>query len=377
MKSRQSWPKGVKALAHSGSPALVCSPRHPAGTVATVASADSIVVIINPAAGGGRAKRRWAATEPRMRERWANLRIEQTHGPGHATRLARRALEAGVGVVVAVGGDGTANEVLGGFMDDEGHNRFPDAELGLLGGGTGGDFLRQLGSPPWNDQLDALEHPGRAIDYGLMRFRDHEGVTRVRPFLNASSAGIPGQVVARVLRSARLTRTLLGPKGIYLWNSVRAIIAHHSRMVEVRVDGGEPQTLALALAAMTNGQFFGGGMWIAPMAALDDGRLEVLYTGDISTPRLLALLGKVFAGRHVGHPKVVARGAQRVSLRAQNPDDEVLVEMDGEQPGRLPAEVWIVPAGLRVRLAGLPAPADLEPIRRAHPEGDAASSSSV
>lgn len=345
--------------------------------MATVASADSIVVIINPAAGGGRAKRRWAATEPRMRERWANLRIEQTHGPGHATRLARRALEAGVGVVVAVGGDGTANEVLGGFMDDEGHNRFPDAELGLLGGGTGGDFLRQLGSPPWNDQLDALEHPGRTIDYGLMRFRDHEGATRVRPFLNASSAGIPGQVVARVLRSARLTRTLLGPKGIYLWNSVRAIIAHHSRMVEVRVDGGEPQTLALALAAMTNGQFFGGGMWIAPMAALDDGRLEVLYTGDISTPRLLALLGKVFAGRHVGHPKVVARGAQRVSLRAQNPDDEVLVEMDGEQPGRLPAEVWIVPAGLRVRLAGLPAPADLEPIRRAHPEGDAASSSSV
>ena len=340
-------------------------------------AADRIVAIVNPNAGGGRALRRWRKTESQLRERWPGLRIEKTEGPGHAARLCRGALEDGAHVVVAVGGDGTANEVLCGFMDDEGRNRFPNAELGLLGGGTGGDFLRQLGSPPWEAQLEALERPGRAIDYGLMRFVDHERRVRVRPFLNAASAGVPGHIVARVLRSSRVSRRLLGRKGIYLWNSVLEILAYRARSVEVRVEGAEPRTLALSVAATSNGQFFGGGMWVAPMARVDDGRLELVYAGDVSTGALLGLLGKIFKGRHLGHPKVVAEGIERVSLRPIHDGDVVLVEMDGEQPGRLPAELWIVPGGLRVRAAGLPAPAALRPVTRDHGVGEAASSSTV
>jgi diacylglycerol kinase family enzyme len=225
--------------------------------------------------------------------------------------------------------------------------------------------------------MAALEHPGSAIDYGVMRFCDHDGVTRVRPFLNAASAGLTGHVVARVLRAGRTSRRLLGRKGIYLWNSVLEILAYRSRPVEVQLEGAEPRCLALALAAVTNGQFFGGGMWVAPMAAVDDGRLELLYTGDISTASLLGLLPKIFSGRHVGHPKVFAAGARRVRLRPRNEGDVVLVEMDGEQPGRLPAELWIVPGGLRLRVAGLPVPAALEPETPAHGMGAAASSSTV
>lgn len=333
---------------------------------------DRIVAIVNPAAGGGKALRRWAEVEPGLRERWPGLRIDHTEHPGHATELARRALEEGVDVVVSVGGDGTANEVLCGFVDDEGQNRFPQAELGLLGGGTGGDFLRLLGSPPWSAQLDALEQPGRTIDYGAMRYVDHQGRTRVRPFLNAASAGLTGSVVSSVLRSSRLSRRLLGPKGIYAWNSVRAIISHRNQPVELRVDHGPPQRLALALAAITNGQFFGGGMWIAPMAAIDDGRLELLYTGDISTLRLLGVFPKIFSGRHVDHPAVRAQGARHVSLRPQHEGEVVLVELDGEQPGRLPAELWVVPGGLRVRVAGMP-----DPVALAHGFGEVASSSTV
>lgn len=336
---------------------------------------DSIVAIVNPTAGGGLALRRWRKTEQQLRERWPGLHIEHTEGHGHATRLARAALEDGASVVIAVGGDGTTNEVLAGFMDDEGRNRFPHAELGLLGGGTGGDFLRQLGSPPWDAQLAALERPGRAIDYGLMRFVDHDGHVRVRPFLNAATAGVTGHIVARVLRAGPVSRRLLGRKGIYLWNSVLEILAFRPRAVQLQVEGEEPCSLALALAAMTNGQFFGGGMWIAPMAELDDGRLELLYTGDISTGALLGLLGKIFKGRHVGHPKVFARGIGRVYLRPRDDGDVVLVEMDGEQPGRLPAEVWIVPGGLRVRVAGLPVSTALQSLTL--DQGEAASSSTV
>jgi diacylglycerol kinase (ATP) len=342
-----------------------------------VPATDRIVAIVNPTAGGGRALQRFTATEALLRERFPGLVVEHTHGRGHATVLARRALEGGARLVIAVGGDGTANEVLGGFMDEAGDNRFRGAELGLLGGGTGGDFLRQLGSPPWDEQLDALARPGRAIDYGLVRLRDPEGRTCVRPFLNAATAGVTGHVVARVLRAGRVSRRLLGRKGIYLWNSVLGILAHRARRVCVEAEGAEPHTLALALAAVTNGQYFGGGMWIAPMAKLDDGRLELLYTGDVSTPTLLGLLGKIFKGRHVGHPKVVARGLGRVRLSPVEAGDVVLVEMDGEQPGCLPAEIWVVPGGLTLRVAGLPAPAALGAVSRDHGAGVAASSSSV
>jgi len=322
------------------------------GTVGAVPSAQRIVAIVNPTAGRGRAARRWAEVEPDMHRRWPALEIVYTERPNHATHAAREALEDGVGLVVSVGGDGTANEVLCGFMDAEGRNRFPEAELGLLGGGTGGDFLRQLGSPPWSEQLDALERPGARIDYGVMRFVDHEGRTRSRPYLNAASAGLTGNVVARVLQSSGFSRRLLGAQGIYVWNSVREIIAYRNPTARIRVDGGESHELDLALVAVTNGQYFGGGMQIAPRAMLDDGHLEVVFTGDISTMTLLGLLAKSFRGAHVEHPAVRSKRGQRVRVEAVSGDDAILVELDGEQPGRLPADLWIVPGGLRLRVAG-------------------------
>lgn len=291
-----------------------------------------------------------------MSTRWPGLEVVCTEGPGHATTVGRGALESGAKLVVAVGGDGTANEVLCAFMDDGGVNRFPGAELGLLGGGTGGDFLRQLGSPSWPEMIDALEQPGRTVDYGAMRFVDHDGQSCVRPFLNAASAGVTGHIVARVLQAGGLSRKLLGAKGIYLWHSIAGILGYRNPTVELQVDETEPRRLDLALATATNGQYFGGGMWIAPNARLDDGRLEMIYTGDISKGKLLGLLAKVFGGKHLDHPAVEAGQGQRLHMRSVG-DDPVLVEIDGEQPGVLPAEFWVVPDGIRVRVAGLPAAA--------------------
>ncbi|MCA9653233.1 MAG: hypothetical protein H6712_31635 [Myxococcales bacterium] len=316
-----------------------------------MSSDDRIVAIVNPAAGGGRAARRWATEEEHLRARWSGLEIARTEHRGHATTLARQALEDGVPLVVAVGGDGTANEVLTGFVDEDGNNRFPEAELGLLGAGTGGDFLRQLGSPSWSEQLEALDQPGQLVDYGALRFLDHEGAMRVRPFLNGASAGLTGDVVARVLRASRVSRRLLGAKGTYAWYSLRGIMAYDFPPVEVQVDGGEPRSVRLALATANNGQYFGGGMWIAPGAVLDDGLLEIQYAGDISIRQMLGLFGKVFGGKHVGHRLISSARGTRLSMRAL--DKEVLVEIDGEQPGRLPGELWLVPRGLRLRAAGL------------------------
>jgi diacylglycerol kinase (ATP) len=317
-------------------------------------SRGAAVAIVNPASSNGRTLRRWPALERALQDRLGALRILQTEAPGHATLLARRALEDGARLIVSIGGDGTNNEVLCGFVDDDGENRFADAELGLVQGGTGGDFLRHLGAQPIEAQIAALvEGEATAVDYGVARFIDREGHPTTRPFLNIASAGISGLVDFYVGRSNKL----LGPAATYVAGSLQGIWNHRGKAVRIRVDDGEPFELPLDLAAVANGQYFGGGMWIAPRARCDDGRFDLIWTGGLGRTKMVGLLAKLFRGAHVDAPGVHSGRGRKVSLVPCDASDVVLVDLDGEQPGRLPAEIRIVPAGLRLRAAGLPGPA--------------------
>ncbi len=257
-------------------------------------------------------------------------------------------------MIVSVGGDGTNNEVLSGFVDDAGCNRFPEAELGLVHSGTGGDFLRHLGRRSPDQAIAALaEGPAAVIDYGVATYVDGHGRSATRPFLNVASAGISGLVDYHIRRSNRW----LGPTATYLFGSLRGIAEFLAKPVSITIDGGVPTELPLSLAVVANGQYFGGGMWIAPRARCDDGLLEVLYTGGGSRLGLVGLLAKVFRGSHVDSPGVISARARTIELRPIDPDDVVLLDLDGEQPGRLPARFHVHQAGLRVRAAGLPEPA--------------------
>ncbi|MBX7081951.1 MAG: YegS/Rv2252/BmrU family lipid kinase [Nannocystaceae bacterium] len=311
------------------------------------------IVIVNPASGNGRTLRRWPQLQAALRERLGAVEIVHTEAPGHATLLCRRALERGATLVVSVGGDGTNNEVLCGFVDDEGRNRFPHAELGLLPSGTGGDFVRHLGAAAFATVLDALAAaPAHAIDYGIAHFVDRHGHPTVRPFLNVASAGLSGLVDDAVRRSNRW----LGPTATYLLGTLRALAEHRAKPVRIGIDAREPFTMSLDLAVVANGQYFGGGMWIAPRARCSDGSFDALWTGDGSKLRLVGLLAKVFRGAHADDAAVGAAAARTVTLEPCNDDDVVLLDLDGEQPGRLPARFELVEGGLRLRAPGLPGP---------------------
>ncbi len=317
-------------------------------------SPPPVVAIVNPASSNGRTLKRWPALQQALRERLGAIDIVQTEAPGHATLLCRQALERGATQVLSVGGDGTNNEVLCGFVDEAGRNRFPEAELGLVPSGTGGDFVRHLGRRPIAQWLDVLGH-GEAtrVDYGVARFHDAAGRETVRPFLNIASAGISGLVDYHVRHSNKL----LGPTATYLVGTLRGVIEHRPKRVRLRADDGPVREIALDLAVVANGQYFGGGMWIAPRARCADGELDALWTGDGSKLRFLGLLAKVFRGGHADDPHVSCARVQRLSLEPCERADVVLLDLDGEQPGRLPASFHIERAGLRVRAAGLPGPA--------------------
>jgi len=306
-------------------------------------------VIINPMASGGAAAATWPQTNARLRHNFSRLERLHTEAPGHATILARRALESGAELIVAVGGDGTVNEVLQGFIDENGRNRFPNACLGIVHAGTGGDFQRMFGPIRAHRQVERLvRSPIKTIDYGFVRFTDNDGKPSARAFLNLASVGLSPEVAKEANRSIKLP----GPLG-YLIPSLKGIARYRNKQVLVRYDGGEDERVDLTLACVANGQYFGGGMWICPHSKLDDGQFDVLVVAGLARRHLIPTLAKVFRGKHLHSRGVDTSRAQTLHMEPVWRQNEVLLELDGEQVGRLPARFEIIRSSLRLRLATL------------------------
>lgn len=306
------------------------------------------MAIVNPRAQSGAAEGSWATIRSGLRARLPGLQTRMTEGPGHATQLCRAALEAGAELVISVGGDGTCNEVLAGFVDEAGDNRFPDACLGILAAGTGGDFQRMFGRVRIERQVARMiAAPVRSVDYGVAHYVDGDGQPQTRPFLNVASIGVSGEVVRRVNAAS----SSLGPTATYLLGTLQGIAAWRNLPVEIASDGEAPRRVDLTLGIVANGQYFGAGMWVCPDAAIDDGRFDTLEVTGMSRRTLVATLAKVFGARHLRVRGVAHRRAKQVELRPIAPTTRVPIELDGEDVGWLPARFEIRPAALRLRLS--------------------------
>jgi YegS/Rv2252/BmrU family lipid kinase len=310
---------------------------------------ERVVAIVNPMACGGSAGGRWSGIENTLRHQFGTIAARFTERSRHATELAREALESGADLVIAFGGDGTANEVLGGFVDENGINRFPKACLGTIAAGTGGDFQRLFGKERAERQVAGfLQAKPRKIDYGVVRYVDHEGNEATRAFLNVSSVGISGEVARRVNSTGRS----MGPTATYVLASLQSIVAHRNIPVQVCVDEEEAVRCDLTLACIANGQYFGSGMHVCPNASLDDGLFDFMCATGMSRSRLVAALAKVFAAKHQKSAGISFRKAKSVEIRPIWERANVAIEVDGEQPGRLPARYHVVERGLWLRVAG-------------------------
>jgi YegS/Rv2252/BmrU family lipid kinase len=307
----------------------------------------NVVAVVNPRASQGGAQRWWDAVEGSLRGDFPELEVRKTEAPEHATALTREALEGGAELVIGVGGDGTNNEVLSGFIDGEGRNRFPHARLAIVATGTGGDFRRAFGAATPLEQARRIKGAAvRQVDYGVVRFVDHRGNPTVRPFLNVCSVGISGLVVRYVSRSGRLFGNTL----TYTLASLRAILAWRNVEVRTIVDDADERTVALTLLVLGNGQYFGAGMWVCPNAELSDGLLDQVLLTDFRKLELVRTLGAVYEAKHLERPKVSSARIRKLRLEPVDARAEVLLDLDGEQPGRLPATFEVVPSALSLQL---------------------------
>lgn len=309
---------------------------------------SGVLFVVNPVAGHGRAIGAWPALAEHLRALGIAHQVIYTRARGDATRLTAEAILAGTRTVVAVGGDGTANEVVNGFFHAEDTAIVPrglDARFGFIPLGTGSDLARALEIPRARPEaiLGALSGEPKHIDLGRVTYRAADGSTVRRYFLNGADLGLGGELVAHLERT-RLKR--LGGFLAYFLTAVQAILNHQTIPVRYEIDGDPPVEARVDIIFVANGRFTGGGMRVAPMASLDDAYLDALIVRATSKPTLLfRLLPAIYRGSHLSHPAVQHCRVRRLAVSTSS---TAFLQLDGEQPGRAPTTFEIAPRALRV-----------------------------
>ncbi|HEX4344271.1 MAG TPA: diacylglycerol kinase family protein [Solirubrobacteraceae bacterium] len=285
-----------------------------------------VALLCNPSAGGGRARRVLPEVEEALREHGVAFHTEITRGLEHGREVADAAARAGE-VVVTLSGDGLVGAVAGVLREH------PSSLLGVLPGGRGNDFARALGIPRELPAACAVIATGtpRPIDVG-----DAGG----RTFVGIGSLGID----AEANRIANDAPKWLGAT-VYLYAALRALASWQPVAFELRLDGGEPLHVRGYSVSACNSPCYGGGMMLAPDAKLDDGHFDVVVIGELSKPRFLATLPKVFRGAHVTHPAVSIRRARELVADADRP---LTLYADGDPIGTTPVTIRVVPGAVRV-----------------------------
>lgn len=306
------------------------------------------VLVVNPKSGGGKTGKTFGAMRGTIEKRIGECEIRETERAGHAIALAEEAASEGHPLVVAVGGDGTFNEVVNGLMKakKKGH----EAELGLIAQGTGGDFRRSLDLEHRLDKyLDALTSGRtRRIDVGLL---EHDG-GKQRYFVNILSAGMGGLVDQYVSESSRA----MGGTAAYFFASLKALVNAKLGHVKCKVTKGgviTERTIPTMMIAICNGRFFGSGMKVAPMAEVDDGILELVAIGQTSKLGFALTSNAIYSAGHMKSDSTVHMRGEEIELSLENGDatPHFLLDLDGEPLGPLPIKVKVDPGALALRVS--------------------------
>jgi diacylglycerol kinase (ATP) len=304
-----------------------------------------VALIVNPTAGSGAGRRLGPLVARALEARGQSAAVYETREPGDARRLARKCRDERVDTIAVVGGDGTMNEVVQAYVESDGRALAGPA-LALVPAGTGSDFQKTLGIGPELD--DAVERlvgsVPRPFDLGVLELTAHDGSKIVRAFLNITSFGLGG-LTDRIVNAGP---KWLGGKAAFYLGAARALIAYRNAPVRVRVDGKVFVEAPIVNVAIANGRYFGGGMLVAPDADPCDGAFDIVSMADMDKLATAALTNHIYRGSHVTRRGVTTTRGALIEAEPLVPGAEVLIDMDGETPGRLPLVARVAPGALRI-----------------------------
>jgi len=304
--------------------------------------------IVNPHSWGDRTGAIWPSIEKKLSHAIGPVDVVFTDGVMAAKRLATKALKEGMEQIIAIGGDGTVNEVINGFFEN-GKLINDEALLAALTSGTGRDFRRTFGMPDaLDEQIDRLAASEiQSIDLGKLTFINEAGEEEVRYFGNVASFGLGGATDRAVNRLKFAKR--FGGRLAFKWGMIKALLRYRNQRVRICVDDLYDEEVNVCVGAVCNGQFFGSGMRIAPNAVPNDGLFDVVIVADIGLFGVLWNVNSIYRGEHLSKPQVTVMRGKKVTALPVEGAAEVLLDVDGEAPGRLPATFEIIPGAIPFR----------------------------
>jgi diacylglycerol kinase (ATP) len=313
-------------------------------------------VIVNPQAGNGRTRRDWRKIEDGLESIFPLMSVTATGGPGQTARLVRDALREGHLDIIAVGGDGTINEAINGFFY-RGAPVSSDAVFSFITTGTGGDFRKSFGiEAGWEAGIARLKQSRvRKLDVGRVSCLSPQGEPVVRYFINIASFGISGHIAHRVNRAH--IATFFGGTFAFALHSAIALLGWRECRVRLMAPeaGGQKtsydEIAGISTVAVANGQYFGGGMQVAPNAQPNDGQFDLVIMGGTHKGRLLKDMRAIHSGAHLDNPAVrVVRASRLTAAPTVDTNGPVLIETDGESAGVLPATFEILHNAINLRV---------------------------
>lgn len=281
------------------------------------------IIIINANACGGKAVSVYKSIEGRISDAFGDLTVAISEKPDDLSRHLEAVSESGLDLVIAVGGDGTNHSVINALARQPGLG----AAFSCLPVGTGTDWGRALGIPSnpaaaldWILQARPVPCDLGKVEYSVPK---NGGRRASRYFLNISSLGVSGEIVARVNRLRRRTSLT------FLRTTIAVLLKYRPRRITVECDGRSFYQGTTYLLAVANGRCFGRGMWVAPNALVDDGLFDAVLVEGMPRLRILLALRTVFSGRHLRRKDVHFRRAALVRVRSE--DGPFCLELDGEE----------------------------------------------
>ena len=296
---------------------------------------ERILAVVNPAAGGGRCGRLAGAALERLRAEGLALEVRETRAPGEASELARAAYAEGWRRFLAVGGDGTAYEIVNGLFPAA--ERGPRPTLAFLPLGTGNSFLQDFSSGGAEYALEALR-AGRERPCDVIRMTHKEGVLH---YINLMTLGFAADVAALTNRHFKP----LGPAG-YLLGVLVCLARLERRPFALRVDEEtEADRRPCLFLSFSNSKYTGGTMLIAPQADSSDGLIEYVRWGPIGRLGLLWNLRGLYDGTHIHHRLASRQGARRITFELEA---AVTAMVDGEVLSLQCRSLDVLPGALTV-----------------------------
>lgn len=278
---------------------------------------EKFIAIVNPAAGGGRSAKLAGSELARLREHGLRIDVIASTSPGHAADLAHEAYDQGYRKFLAVGGDGTAHEIINGIFSRQGPVQ--RVQLGFLPLGTGNSFLRDFTSDGAQSSLEAL-NAGRKRRVDLLRLHHSSGTIYSFNLLSVGFTADVGAITNRVFKP-------FGHFG-YLLGVFVKVLQLNRRAFKMRCDDdSEWDERPCLFLTFNNSKYTGGTMLIAPLADPSDGLIEYVRWGPIGRLGLLRMLPRLYDGTHIEHRLASRRGVKRVEFDLPAPVD---VMVDGE-----------------------------------------------